>query len=555
MCGIFAVFGKPRQTSGDRIRYTKQALLSQHRGPDETHAIYRDNYCMIFNRLVVNGLTPESSQPMVHPADANLILICNGEIYNHKLLSRNYELPYHSKSDCESILHLYKHFGGTPEAFQLAVNHLDGVFAICLLDLNNNTVHLARDPYGVRSMYYYHRENSLIVASEVKSIVDPLSYAWGFDVGFVKEYPSGVTMSFHYPSMELIVEYQYACYHFPETRNTACIDEISYRIRELLEASVCKRLMCDRTMNDGLPAVGAFLSGGLDSSIVAALVQLNYSGRLHTFSIGMKGAPDLEFARIVAEYIKSDHTEYIVTREELLEVISCVVEQVETYDVTTIRASAPMLLLSKKVKRDFPNIIVIYSGEGSDEASGSYLYFRNAPSVREFKAERVRLLRELQFFDNKRCCKSTAYAGLEARVPFLDRDFISYYMSIDSNLMIPSRWGGVEKYLLRLSAKLDHTKTGRPLLPDSITDRTKEAFSDGVSTESSSWHKIIQDHVKSLPVDNEKEWYLSLFNKYYPGLTHLIPHYWMPRWSTTDDPSARTLSLYNNHLKETTIDE
>ena len=266
----------------------------------------------------------------------------------------------------------------------------------------------------------------------------------------------------------------------------------------------------------------------------------------------MKDSPDLLAARIVATAIKSVHTEYIVTPEEMLAELENTIYDVETYDITTIRASTMMRMLSKFIARD-TDIVVVFSGEGSDEASGSYIYFHNAPSSSEFHNETVRLLEDLHYYDVKRGDKCTACAGLEIRVPFLDRDFIEYYMSIDPKLKQPRN--GVEKYLLRKAFATDSTCK----LPAEIIWRTKEAFSDGVSTQTDSWYQIITKHVNTLEIDSsvyntehcrpqtrESAYYRSVFNKFYPHAEHVIPYMWLPKWSgNITDPSARVLEIYN----------
>ena len=352
--------------------------------------------------------------------------------------------------------------------------------------------------------------------------------------------------------------------------------------------------MCDRIMTDGSIAIGAFLSGGFDSSIVAALAQSSMKHKLHTFSIGFVGAPDLIAAKEVSEYICSNHHEYIVEKEFMLSLIPEVIHQIETYDITTVRASAFMYALSKFVKRDFPEIVVILSGEGPDEASGSYLYFRNLLRMKhgnvdypywtestqaEFSKETIRLLNDMRYFDCLRADKTTAAHSLEVRVPFLDQEFLNYYMNC-FQVSVPLKLkDSIEKYILRkaMTGKYIKDSKDRELLPEHIMWRTKEAMSDGVSLHNESWFQIIQSHLKSKrakktfahpfhdsfsnlnsnsnlnhvkDIELEKAWYKELYTSYYPGCAHLLPYYWLPRWSydensrPVEDPSARVLSCY-----------
>src|SRR3989344_3739744 len=435
MCGIFAYFSKSPITNKEQI--TNTALKCQHRGPDSTTCLYHDHYVLIFHRLAINGLNPESGQPMVHPQNPNVYLICNGEIYNYRDLIEEYGIDYKSKSDCEIILHLYTRIG-----FTETVKRLYGVFALCLVDTENGLIHMARDPYGVRSMYWTPNTEYLCLSSEYKSLYMPDANSGQFPNGTVATY-----------SLSDLRQISLKPYYVYESRTYLSITEnhnihdICIKLRELLINAVEKRLMCDRQSQQGYPAIGAYLSGGFDSSIISALLQdlmrsrFTYhkpDGRneplLKTFSIGFAGSPDLQCAQIVAQWIGSSHTEVIVTEQEALDAIPEVIRQIESYDTTTVRASTFMYLLSMYIKKHHTDIVVMYSGEGSDEASGSYLYFCNAPDATSFQEETEKLLKELPYFDVLRCDKSTAVAGLEVRVPFLDLNFIKYYMSLDPEL-------------------------------------------------------------------------------------------------------------------------
>jgi asparagine synthase (glutamine-hydrolysing) len=313
--------------------------------------------------------------------------------------------------------------------------------------------------------------------------------------------------------------------------------------------------------------IGCLLSGGLDSSLITSIVsrlyrELGHTDKLRTFSVGLEGSTDLRYARMVADYLDTNHTELILTEEDMLAAIPEVIKMTETYDTTTVRASTPMYLLCKHIK-ETTDITVLFSGEGSDEASGSYLYFHNAPSVDEFHKETMRLLKDLSYFDVLRCDKSTAGAGLEVRVPFLDRDFLDFYMSIPPRMKIPS-YSYIEKYLLRKAFDTEEDKYGlyytKGYLPYDVLWRQKEGMSDGVSSKTRGWFQVIQEHVQKLdseglipsvnythnpPLIKESEWYRQIYNQLYPGCDELIPYYWLPRWcGDVKDPSARVLKVY-----------
>ena len=527
MCGIFAYLSKSTIEKSLKDKLITELIKTKHRGPDNTkYRLENKNIFLGFHRLCVNDISEKGDQPLTHPTDFNITVICNGEIYNYSQLKIDYSIITHSTSDCEIILHLYKKFG-----FHKTISLLDGVFACVLVDLTEDIVYAARDPLGVRSMYIgENSEGNIGFSSELKSIHELCDTIKQFKPGHIWNSKTE----------------EYTKYFSRSSKTHADNEEVSkHTLKTKLETAVTKRTMSDRK-------IGCLLSGGLDSSLIAALLSNNYKEKLETFSIGLEGSPDLKYAKIVAEHIKSNHHEVIVTDNEMLNAIDKVIYQIETYDTTTIRAATPMFLLSEYIKNN-TDIAVIYSGEGSDEASGSYLYFHNAPNITEFKTETFRLLDDLCYFDVLRCDKSTAGSGLEVRVPFLDKDFLDYYMSIDPKYKIASH-NGIEKWLLR--SAFDDGK----LLPDSVLWRTKEAMSDGVSSQKKGWFEIIQENVDRIYTDQEfddikenykwnppmfKEalYYRELFNKHYPGRDKTIPYYWLPKWSgDVVDPSARMLT-------------
>lgn len=530
MCGIFALLKKLGKISEEE--YTKYVMYSEkirHRGPDNTKYLTLNEQKLLFgfHRLSINDVSSAGDQPLV--LDERYFLICNGEIYNHNELIADNNFKSNSKSDCEVILHLYKKYG-----IKKTLELISGYFAFAIWDNELEKLIIARDPIGVRALYIGESNEQISICSEMKGIPNNLH---------VKQFTPGCWW-------ENGVYYRYYNYEYPliSLKDTTMDYQLSH-IRDMFEKAVSKRFMFDRPF-------GVFLSGGFDSSIVAALVaKKNGSQPIHSFSIGMKGSTDLYNAQIVANHIKSNHTEVIKESDQMLNAIEEVIYYTETYDTTTVRASTPMYLLSKHIKEN-TDIVVVFSGEGSDEASGSYLYFHNAPNNDAFQDECVRLIKDLHYFDCLRCDKSTASNGLEVRCPFLDKEFLNDYMSLPIEWKRPK--DGIEKWFIRKAFD------GTGLLPDEILWRKKEAFSDGVSSTEKSWFQIIQEHIDSKVSDNEfimnkdkfeinkphlKEsyYYRKIFDSLYPDKADTIPYYWLPKWSgDTNDPSARVLKIYND---------
>jgi len=543
MCGIFAYLSNSKISNELKIKLTKIAMLSKHRGPDNTVSrMVGDNKYLVFHRLCINDLSETGNQPLNHPDDLGLTLICNGEIYNYQKLITDNSFKTRSNSDCEVILHMYKKYG-----IEHTVKNLDGVFAFVLIDNNLNKVYMARDPFGVRAMYLGIKDDNkdsskeaVVVSSELKSVYGLANNIQQFKPGCYYELNEGIFHQYY--------DYKYTISSLND--ETA----ILANIKQKLEKAVEKRLLSDRP-------IGCLLSGGLDSSLITALVARHYpKGHLKTFSVGMEGSVDLKYAKMVADFIGTDHHEVIFTEKQMLEGIEDDIKQIETYDTTTIRASTPMYLLCKYIKEN-TKATVIFSGEGSDEASGSYMYFKNAPNEAEFQEECVRLMKDLCYYDNLRCDKSSAGAGLEVRVPFLDKDFLEYYMSILPKMKMPESYH-IEKYLLRKAFDDDN------LLPTEVLWRVKEAMSDGVSSQKRGWSEVIQEKVNNEISDEDFEnikakypwnppqlkesaYFREIFNKNYPGFERTIPYYWLPKWSgDVVDPSARVLDCYDKKKGE-----
>lgn len=565
MCG-FLVFISGLKDAVQRAATAGEAI--KHRGPDSTHILTvpyvvgaegaegaeGETITFVFHRLAINGLDSGSDQPFrfMTAEGQEIILVCNGEIYNYRELAQKHGLVYKTHSDCEVIAHLYMKYG-----IDMCCKLLDGEFAFVLYHPGVG-LFAARDHLGVRPLYtcfWYDLDNKahIAYASEAKGIVG-LKLGRGSGEQIMQFEPRRWSKLTH---DTIGYKTYYDLIYTPLDLGQETEQEICTEIRIRLTEAVRKRfIMAD-------VEVGCLLSGGLDSSLVTALcVQfLKESGKspsvLQTFSIGMPGSPDLAAARLVADHLGTTHHHVELTEREFLAGLVETVRVLGTYDVTTIRASVGHRLVSQWV-RDHTNVKVLLSGEVSDEASGSYLYFCNAPGPQEFQDESIRLLRDIHFFDNLRSDRSIASAGLEARVPFSDKAFLDYYMRIPAELKMFGRETKMEKYLLRKA----FSDLGEPLLPDEVLWRRKNGFSDAVSSKTRSWSVVIREMVDKVISDQEfaeysativpgdarsklKEgmYYKRLFDQFYPGCSQLTPYQWLPKWSgDTADPSARTLT-------------
>jgi len=308
-------------------------------------------------------------------------------------------------------------------------------------------------------------------------------------------------------------------------------DMAASMVNKLLTKSVEKRLMCEQG------GVCCLLSGGLDSSLVAALASKASRLPISTYSIGMEGSPDLAMAKKVAEHIGSLHTTVCYPAEEFLNAIPEVIKSIESYDVTTVRASVGNWLIGKFIRRN-SNFKVVLNGDYADEVCGGYLYTKLAPTKKEFYNECKSLVQNIQYFDSLRSDRSICAHGLEARAPYADKDFLEFYMKLDPSVTSPR--GKIEKYVLRKAFEDSN------LLPSEVLWRSKEAFSDGVSSQGRSWYQIVQTHVAKIGYESEEEYYKSIFDECY-GSKHrnVIPYKWMPKFCDATDPSARTLKVYN----------
>jgi len=551
MCGIWALFGYDHSVSSE----LHHALQIAHRGPDffriETIPHYNNSY-LAFHRLsIMDDLTGQ--QPMRLYELPHLHLMYNGEIYNYKELIEKYDFKCATSMDGEVILHLYNKFG-----IEKTLQLLDGVFAVSIFDSKAGQFHIGRDTFGVRPLFTVQPSaGQLGVCSEVKGLIGLTK-----DNGTVKKVEA--FLPGHYATFDvsketgktkLVKDCPFTDVDTEPVFETAVklTEDIKENIRSLFTDAVRKRLMAERR-------IGCMLSGGLDSSLVASLVvkmarEQNFQYPIQTFSIGVKGSPDLIHAKKVADMLGTEHHEVIFNVEDALVALKDINYVLETYDITTNRASVPMYMLSKYIHEN-TDTVVIFSGEGADELTQGYIYFHKAPSSEEAHQESKRLLRDLYLFDNLRADRAVAAHGLELRVPFLDKRFCSYYLSLPKEMVQPQN--GIEKFLLR-SAFEGHLDG---LLPNEILWRAKEAFSDGVSTVKDTWAGRIEKFAKmqvneeelksaaslyafNTPKTFEALYYRKCFEAKFPGQSHLTSYFWMPKWvENVTDPSARVLKHY-----------
>jgi asparagine synthase (glutamine-hydrolysing) len=467
MCGILAILNlNPVRPINTDLRNQALAMVKKirHRGPDWS-GTYSDERAMICHERLSIVDVEHGAQPLIDRRNGNVLAV-NGEIYNHKDLREQLKQShdFQTASDCEVLLYLYSE--EHPKEF---LNRLNGIFAFVIYDPKGKTFLIARDPIGVNPLYVgWDRHENLYVASEMKSLAGVCER--------IQEFPPGHFYLGHEQ------EKGFQKYYEPKWAEPGFCPSDPYdpaRLRTALEAAVHRQLMSD------VP-YGVLISGGIDSSIVAAIAA-KFSARrvdendlspawwprLHSFAIGLEGAPDLQPARTVAEHIGSVHHEIHFTVQEGLDALSDVIYQLESFDITSIRATTPMYLLMRKIRT--MGIKMILSGEGADEIFGGYLYFHKAPNGRELHEETVRKIQKLHLYDCARANKASAAWGVEARVPFLDREFLDVAMMLDPDVKLPrnaKHTRPIEKWPLRNAFE--------GYIPDSILWRQKEQFSDGV---------------------------------------------------------------------------
>lgn len=580
MCGIFGFLTLNTNFKSSKNLH-KLFMKIKHRGPDRSIYIDNNNYKIGFHRLAIMDTSIQGDQPFTHSYKfkdsgtgrevlRTLYVMCNGEIYNYKEIMEssefmekvgNFNFKMKSNSDCEIILPLFLNYG-----IDYLTKRISGEFAFAIYDILedletgkiNYSLYLGRDKFGIRPLFYSMiSPDTFAFCSEMKGLIGIKSNnkvevfkprTWLHVTGMKDDEKLYFNAGMYYKVGNLPVVKK------PDH------EEVFKAIRRVFTKSVESRLNSDRE-------IGCLLSGGLDSSLVAAIASnyLKTKGKtLKTFSVGMPDSPDSKFAKIVADHIGSEHTNVEIPENEWLDKLEKIIKVTETFDITTIRATTGQYLISKWISEN-TNIKVLLIGDGSDELTGGYLFFHKAPTAIDLHLENIKLLEDIHFFDVLRADRGIASNGLEARVPFLDQEFVNMYLSIDPELRVPlphtyedGKTSNCEKWLLRQS--FDSTN----LLPKSVLWRRKEAFSDGVSSHSKSWYKIIQDKINNemtdeyyektkekyngylVPHTKESLYYHELYDKKYPDQYSILPYYWLPKWvGDAKDPSARTLEIYS----------
>lgn len=516
MCGFVGAFDLIQDISILRGQVLRMAKKIRHRGPDWSGIYCGEKSILAHERLSIVGV--DSGKQPLYSKDGNLVLAVNGEIYNHKEIRSRYpEYEFLTHSDCEVILALYKDKG--VDLFE----DLNGIFAFALYDVENDICLIGRDHMGIIPLYMgYDDHGQFYVASELKALEGVCPNVQEFLPGYYMCSAEGNELKRWYKR------------DWMEYDNVKDNESDENELRVALESAVHRQLMSD------VP-YGVLLSGGLDSSIISAIAK-RYAARrieddnqteawwpqLHSFAVGLKDSPDLVASKKVAEYIGTVHHEINFTVEEALDALSDVIYHIETYDVTTVRASTPMYLLARFIKS--MGVKMVLSGEGADELFGGYLYFHKAPDAKAFHEETVRKLDRLHLYDCLRANKSLAAWGVEGRVPFLDKEFMDVAMRLNPQDKMCGN-GKIEKYILR--------KTFQDYLPESVAWRQKEQFSDGVgynwidSLKEMAEKKVSDKQMMHAserfpinpPMSKEEYWYRTMFEEHFPSASaaHTVP--------------------------------
>ena len=561
MCGIVGIFNLRQQTPEWRQKALRMSQKVRHRGPDWSGIYAGGSAILAHERLSI--VDPESGRQPLFSPDCKQVLAVNGEIYNHQDIRKDFagRYPYQTGSDCEVILSLYRQWrddGADASRLPQLIERLSGIFAFALYDADLDAFLIARDPIGVIPLYIgYDKEGHVYVASELKALEGQCdSYEVFLPGHYYWSRKPGMTRYYHR---------RWESYDYVKDRPALVSD-----VREGLRDAVRRQLMSD------VP-YGVLLSGGLDSSVISAIAQ-SYSAhriedggatqaywpRLHSFAVGLKGSPDLAKARLVADYIGTVHHEIHYTIEEGIDALRDVIYFIETYDVTTVRASTPMYLLARVIKS--MGIKMVLSGEGADEIFGGYFYFHKAPDARAFHEETVRKLSRLYQYDCLRANKSLAAWGVEGRVPFLDKEFLDIAMSLNPKAkMCPG--DVIEKKIVR--------EAFADMLPEEVAWRQKEQFSDGVGY---NWIDTLRDYTASQvsdeemahaaerfpinpPRNKEEYFYRSIFASHFPSdsAARTVPSVpsvacssaealaWDASFKNMNEPSGRAVSDVHNH--------
>ena len=559
MCGIFLYCGKPRDTTELQAAF----MRSQHRGPDNTQfLVYYIHDLMLafgFHRLSINGLNAMAHQPMFF---GHTILLCNGEIWNAPEIHRACDRKNKSGSDCECLPLFYRDViknrsNIADDPFETLCNVVDGVFGLVLFDRLRNKIYVGRDKIGIRSLYYAIEHDlesgtkQFYISSELKSIPVYLSNVQAFPPGHWAslDLNNMVQTSFQPKPYWTIRSTRRLAYLQPLCTQAELANDLEYldccaNLEDLLINAVEKRFMSDRP-------IGCVLSGGLDSTVITAIACKLHKQRhpnsppLRTYTIGMEGAEDFKWARLAANHLGTEHHEFVLSEEDFLAAIPDVVAQIESFDVTTVRASTGNWLLAKHIS-ELGKDTVLFCGDVADELLGGYRGFGMTTDADAFDNENVKMLENIHRFDVLRCEKSFAGHGLEGRVPFADHDVVDLLMSIPPEYKM---WDGrerIEKDVLR--------RAFQDYLPSELVWRRKEAFSDGVSQQKRSWFEIIQDQLAdrdvirrqhASPYDAESSYYREIYEGMYSSVRN-IPYLWKQPFSQVTDPSARCLNNYTD---------
>ena len=552
MCGIVAIYNN--QLKFDKDMRSKSLSMSKkvrHRGPDWSGIYTNDNAILAHERLSIVDIK-SGGQPLIS-YDKDIILTVNGEIYNHQEFRNSKDINYQfqTNSDCEVIIPLFKKYG------KEMLNKINGIFAFFLYEKANNSFFVARDPIGVIPLYMGKDENNtLYFSSEMKCLVDNCIE--------IKEFPPGhyMTNIDNNPKKYYLKNWM----NFDNIKNYSSTKDL----RDNLEEAVKRQLMSDVPF-------GVLLSGGLDSSIISSIVK-KYSKKrvesndkneawwpqIHSFAVGLKGSPDLEASKKVSKYLETIHHEIHFTIQEAIDSLDDVIYYLETYDVTTVRASTPMYLMARYIKS--MGIKMVLSGEGADEIFGGYLYFHKAPNSKEFHEETIRKLKDLHLYDCLRANKSMAAWGIEARVPFLDKEFLEVAMKIDPKIKMINH-KNIEKLILR--------EAFEDYLPEEILYRQKEQFSDGVgydwidTLKTVAEERVTDDQFENsssvftlnTPLSKEEYYYRKIFNEFFPSnsaaltvpskpsvaCSSEIALKWDKSFDNLNDPSGRAVSTVHEN--------
>ena len=544
MCGIWAFININSSIIDIKKLYADYINLS-NRGPNySSFNKYNDNIYIGFHRLSIMNLKYSGNQPFILENDnKKLIFICNGEIYNYKYLNDKYKLGILNNSDCMTIPKLYLYH--RDKFTDLFVDEIKGEFAFVLLELDSNeeliNIIAGRDHVGVRPLYYNkNKTNEIYFSSEIKGM---LNYT-----NDICEFPPGNIIYFNMVNKK-ISSYDYTVIYSKQPEYYKGDDYYLNKIRTALIKSVERRLDADRPLC-------CLLSGGVDSSLICSIANRILSKKnktLNTFCCGFASGTDLQYAKKVADYLQSCHTQVIFNEEEAFNSIEHVIYTVESWDTTTIRASVGQYLVCKYIKEN-SNFKIILVGEGSDEVCSSYLFNYYAPSDKELHECAVEYVKNIHLYDGRRADRCISHFGLEARVSFLDPEFIEAYWTLPAEYRHP-KYKNMEKWWLRKAFETSN------LLPPEILWRKKEAFSDGISSNKKSWFEIIDEKIKSEKLEYisdfdstisptiESHYYKKIFIKYFTEKNiNILDNYWQPKWINNNnkyvDPSARILNVY-----------